>query len=85
MLEIEKDDEKSLTDQIEYAVFYEKKRLDLSVCENNEIEINYDISNLTNINFEMIQKYSELGVDILNSKDNFLMIYAILMQKIRLI
>ena len=46
MIEIDKNDDKSLTNQIEYAVFYGKKQLDLSVCANNEIEVNYDISNL---------------------------------------
>ena len=52
MIEIEKNDDKSLTNQIEYAVFYGKKQLELSVCLNNEIEVNYDISNSTFINFE---------------------------------
>jgi len=71
MIEIDKNDGKSLTNQIEYAVFYGKKRLELSVCANNEIEVNYDISNSSLINFKMISDFSKLGVDILNSKDNF--------------
>jgi len=71
MVEIDKKDDKSLTNQIEYAVFYGKKQLDLSVCANNVIEVNYDISNSTLINFRMIDDFSKLGVDILNSKDNF--------------
>ena len=71
MIEIDKNDGKSLTYQIEYAVFYGKKQLELSVCANNEIEINYDISNSTLINFGMVNDFSKIGVDILNSKDNF--------------
>jgi len=71
MIEIDKNDGKSLTNQIEYAVFYGKKQLELSVCANNEIEINYDISNSTLINFGMVNDFSKKGVDILNSKDNF--------------
>ena len=71
MIEIDKNDDKSLTNQIEYAVFYGKKQLDLSVCANNEIEVNYDISNSTLVNFRMISDFSKLGVDILNSKDKF--------------
>ena len=71
MVEIDKNDDKSLTNQIEYAVFYGKKQLDLSVCANNVIEVNYDISNSTLINFRKIEDFSKLGIDILNSKDNF--------------
>ena len=71
MIEIDKNDDKSLTNQIEYAVFYGKKQLELSVCSNNEIEVNYDISNSTLANFRMISDFSKLGVDILNNKDNF--------------
>ena len=71
IIEIDKNDDKSLTNQIEYAVFYGKKQLELSVCANNEIEVNYDISNSSLINFQMISDFSKLGVDILNSKDNF--------------
>ena len=71
MIEINKNDDNSLTNQIEYAVFHGKKQLELSVCANNEIEINYDISNSTLVNFRMISDFSKKGVDILNSKDKF--------------
>ena len=71
MIEIDKNDDISLTNQIEYAVFYGKEQLELTVCGNNEIELNYDISNSTLINFQKIGDFSKLGVDILNSKDKF--------------
>ena len=71
MIEIDKNDDKSLTNQIEYAVFHGKEQLELSVCANNEIEVNYDISNSTLVNFRMISDFSKKGVDVLNSKDKF--------------
>ena len=71
IIEIEKNDDKSLTNKIEYAVFYGKKQLELTVCANNEIEINYDISNTTLIDYQKINDFSKFGVDILNIKDNF--------------
>ena len=71
IIEIEKNDDKSLTNKIEYAVFYGKKQLELTVCANNEIEINYDISNSTLIDYQKINDFSKFGVDILNIKDNF--------------
>ena len=71
-IEIYKNDEKSLTNQVEYAVYDDnKQRLDLSVCENNKIEINYAISNTSVINFNVISYYSDIGVDVFNIKDNF--------------
>ena len=71
MIEITINDENSLTNQVEYAVFYGKKQLNLSICENDKIEVNYNIINSTSINLDMILKFSEIGVDILNSKDTF--------------
>ena len=71
MIEIEKNEINALTNQIEYAIFYNKKRLDLSICNSMKIQINYHISNDSSLNFEMVSKFSELGIDILNSKDNF--------------
>ena len=71
MIEIEINDENSLTNQVEYAVFYGKEQLNLSICENDKIEVNYNISNSSSINLDMISKFSEMGVDILNSEDKF--------------
>ena len=48
--------------------------MDLSVCNNEIIEINYQL-NLSKVNMSIVNYYSELGIDIFN-KDNFLMIYA---------
>ena len=71
-IEIYKYDEKALTNQVEYAVFDDKKqKLDLTVCENDKIEINYAISNKTKLDFEEISNYLDIGVDVFNIKDNF--------------
>ena len=71
-LEIYKRNQKSLTNQVEYEIYDEKKnKLDLSVCDNEEIEIHYSISNSSLLDKEKINYFSELGIDILNSKDVF--------------
>ena len=71
-LEIYIKDEKSLTNQVEYEVYDDKKnKLDLSVCENDEIDIYYSISNATLIDRDKIKYFSDLGIDILNSSDAF--------------
>ena len=71
-IEIYKYDEKALTNQVEYAVLDDKKRkLDLTVCENDKIEINYAISNKTKIDFEEISNYMDIGVDVFNIRDIF--------------
>ena len=71
MIEIEKKDNKALNNQVEYALYYNDKRLDLSVCQKDEIEIVYAITNSSLLNIDLITKFSELGVDILNIKDDF--------------
>ncbi len=71
-IEIYKYDEKALTNQVEYAVLDDKKqKLDLTVCENDKIEINYAISNKTKIDFEEISNYMDIGVDVFNIRDIF--------------
>ena len=71
-LEIYKNDENSLTNQVEYAIFNEKKELvDLAECQNDEIQVNYKISNNSSLDIDKLVYYSDLGIDILNSKDEF--------------
>ena len=63
--------EKSLINDVEYAVFNEnKKRIDLTPCENEIIEINYQL-NKSGINLTKASYYSELGIDIYNIEDEF--------------
>ena len=77
-VEINRANEQILTNQIEYE-FYdeEKKKLDLSLCKDVPIKVHYEIKDSSLINTTMVNYYSELGIDIFNSKDFFLMIYAI--------
>ena len=71
-MEIYKFDDKSLTEQIEYAIYNDKKiKLDLSVCKNDKIEITYSITNTSAIDFEKISLFSGVGVDVFNMNDNF--------------
>ena len=70
-IEIDSPFEQSLNKRIEYAVFNENKtRLNLSVCQNEKIEINYQLAqakvNQTKINF-----YSNLGIDVFDIKNEF--------------
>ena len=52
-IEIDKMDDKALTNQIEYEVYNEKKiKLNLSYCNDVEIKIIYDIKNLSLLNNE---------------------------------
>ena len=70
-IEIYNPNEQSLINNVEYAVFNEEKqKLELSVCSNNPIEINYQI-NTSMLNISKINYYSELGVDIFNLKGDF--------------
>ena len=70
-IEIDKNNELALTPQIEYLIFYGKDKLDLSVCNNDEIEIKYDIKNSSKLDYQKIIKFSEKGIDILNINDPF--------------
>jgi len=71
-LEIYKNDENSLTNQVEYAIFNEKKeQINLDECQNDDIQINYKISNNSSLDKDKLLYFSGLGIDILNSKDEF--------------
>ena len=71
IIEINKNKDKALTQQIEYEVFYNTKELDLSVCNNDKIEIYYDVKNSSLIDVEKVLKYSNLGIDIFNINSPF--------------
>ena len=70
-IEIYNNHEQTLINNVEYAVFNEEKqRLDLSVCENEKITINYQL-NTTMINMSKVNYYSDLGIDVFNIEDDF--------------
>jgi len=70
-IEIDSPHEQSLNNKIEYAVFDEnKKRLNLSVCKNEKIEIHYQLSE-TKVNQTKVNYYSKLGIDVFDIKNEF--------------
>ena len=70
-IEIENPNNQRLIYDTKYVIFNEDKQiLDLSVCEDETIDIYYKL-NTSMINIEKINHYSELGIDIFNIKDNF--------------
>ena len=71
-LNIEKEDENSLTDQVEYKVYDEDgNALDLTVCNDVEINIEYEITDTSILDLDLISKFSGLGVDVFNINDEF--------------
>ena len=73
MIEININDEKWLNDKINYSLFNEKKeQLNISsICENDNIFINYKIKNDSLLNLSKISSFDNLGVNVFNSKDPF--------------
>ena len=71
LIELNKNNDKSLTQQIEYEVFYNTTKLDLSICNNDKIIIYYDVKNSSLIDLEKTLKYSNLGIDIFNINSPF--------------
>ena len=71
-IEIDKMDDKALTNQLEYRIYNHKKEvLNLSLCENIMVKVHYNIKDNLKINKSMIIYYSELGIDIFNLNDSF--------------
>jgi hypothetical protein len=64
--------EKALTNQVEYAIYNEKReKLNLSYCRDVKLKVNYEIKDQSALNKTMIDYYSELGVDIFDREDSF--------------
>ena len=71
-IEIDKKNEKALTNQVEYAVYNtNREKLELSHCKDVKVTVNYEIKDQSVLNKTMIDYYSELGIDIFDSKDSF--------------
>ena len=71
-VEINRANEQIITNQIEYELYNEeKKKLDLSLCKDVPIKVQYEIKDSSLINTTMVNYYSDLGIDIFNSKDSF--------------
>lgn len=70
--EVSSSNNKSLTNKISYVVYDENNtQLNLSVCENQKIRINYAIKDDSNFNLTKFSLFESKGIDILNSSDPF--------------
>ena len=70
-IEMDNPNNQSLINDVQYAVFNEKKeKLDLSVCSSEQIDIYYQIDS-SKINTTKINYYSELGIDVFDLKGGF--------------
>ena len=68
----ESSNERSLTNKVQYVVYDENNtQLNLSVCENEPIRINYALRNNTSLDMTKLSHFSEIGIDILNSSHPF--------------
>ena len=60
-----------LVNQVEYAAYYGKTPLDLTICEDTNINLNYYFKNGTQEKIDFITLYRRKGIDVLNINDIF--------------
>ena len=71
-IELNNEDSKSLINQVEYQAYDGKKTLlNLSLCNNINIQVVYAIKNNSLINISLSNYFKDLGVDIFNINDSF--------------
>ena len=64
--------EKSLTNKVQYVVYNENnEQLDLSVCQDEQIRINYALKENSTLDTNLYSNFIDKGIDILNSSDSF--------------
>ena len=64
--------EKSITNKVQYVVYDEdNNQLDLSICNDEKIKINYALRNDTALDTTKLKNFGDKGIDILNSSDPF--------------
>ena len=70
--EITNNNEKSLTNKVQYVVYNENnEQLDLNVCQDEQIRINYALKENSTLDTNLYSNFIEKGIDILNSSDSF--------------
>ena len=63
---------RSLTNKVQYVVYDENNtQLNLSVCENEQIKINFMMKNDSEFDLKKFSEFEGKGIDILNSSDPF--------------
>ena len=71
-INIENSNENCLTDQVEYKIYDEEgTQMDLSLCDEVEISIEYEIKNTSLLNLEQISNFQEQGVDVFDINNQF--------------
>ena len=71
-INMENNNEKCLTDQVEYKIFDELgQEINLSICKDIQIQIEYDIKNTSSLDIKKISDFKEKGIDIFNLEDKF--------------
>ena len=71
-LEISNKNGNSLINNVGYQVFDDKKKLlDLSLCNDSNIQIFYIIKTNSSFNISFVSSFKDLNIDILNAKDSF--------------
>ena len=71
-MEISNKNERSLINQVEYQVYDEQKNpLDLSVCNDSNIKIFYEIKNNSNLDISVLNSFKDSGVNVFNISDKF--------------
>ena len=69
---MENKNENCLTDQVEYKIYDELgEEMDLSLCSDVDIIIEYEIKNTSLLNLEQIASFKDQGIDIFNLKHDF--------------
>jgi hypothetical protein len=69
---LENKNEKCLTDHVEYKIYDQLgQEIDLSVCSNINILIEYEIKNTSSLDIEQISNFLEQGIDVFNINDVF--------------
>ena len=71
-INMENKKENCLTDQVEYKIYDEEgNEIDLSVCDEVEILIEYEIKNASLLNLEQISSFQDQGIDIFDIDNEF--------------
>ena len=71
-LEIKNKDDKSLINNVGYQAYDDDRNiLNLSLCNNSNIQIFYFIKSNSSINISFISSFRDLNIDILNINDSF--------------
>ena len=71
-LELSNNNSQFLVDQVEYQAYDDHKNiLDLSVCNDTNIQLSYLIKSNSSIDISLISSFKDNNIDIFNLKDNF--------------